>query len=838
MVACGSSFAAADVRWRHPAGIVTAESIAEIKSKIAGHDWARRTYAKRTEALAPWLAVPSAKLRSVFPKNRGNVYHNFSCPKDRARLVFTPFESDEFLCPVCGARYASGTDAGIYPRGARYSGTIYDGWACMFYQCAGAVAADLGLIARVGNPAGDSSVRKGVDVGRCVDRGIEILMLYADTIEGLKTKVDPDPQMSVLLTYHREGDNKVLNDLACAYELLRDRMTRERRERFERVVLERMYNDLMREPIYRYNHNNLYQWHRTIVQVGVSLEREDLIDWSFGYGAVDPEHRPEHHSIRRLIATHFKPDGAYWEMCSGYHLYPLHAFCELAVISHNLVRMDPKRFPPERYDLTDRSSAGGQVIHRALEWFLSMAMPDRTMPTIGDSPSPCAGLDDYYNTAEVGYRYFGIEAVGDYERFRNGERSWAGLLYGAPEIVSTNVPKTSACLSSGWVSLRNEWRGNRVWVGLNALIPGGGHQHADRLNLLTYSHGKLLALEKATPYNESTTRVLGTLSLSHNTVTVDRTSQKQGEALSGEAIPQVAYFVDGPIAKFAELRGDHIYGQTTVYRRSVALIEDVIVDLFRVRGGKVHDWMVHHAGPAPRFSMSMSVASFEPAEWLHNGTKRILCGKPPGIWDARWTVDDVTSRLTMMPAADTSVYALETYPVDNAVITPKNPPCRTLCVRRRNDAPFLAVWDAWRDAPNVQTVRGGGDGESMGLKTASNRYVLRFGPGTSTFEGGVSLKTDAVFCVMRNRDAFQIIGGTHAEIQTPEGTLHVTADRAASVSAEFADGVATLGFAGNIDYDTYGGGNHYRAPPAVKLTIEGDLWKVTQQVRRAVGPGK
>ena len=87
------------------------------------------------------------------------------------------------------------------------------------------------------------------------------------------------------------------------------------------------------------------------------------------------------------------------------------------------------------------------------------------------------------------------------------------------------------------MSLRNAWQGNRVWVGLNALIPGGGHQHADRLTLLTYSHGKLLALEKATPYNESVTRVLGTLSHSHNTVTVDTVSQRQGERLGGKEIP-------------------------------------------------------------------------------------------------------------------------------------------------------------------------------------------------------------------------------------------------------------------------------------------------------------
>ena len=358
--------------------MVTAESIAEIKDKLGSQEWARRTYASGKAALAPWLAASSAKLRQVFPTRRGNVYHNFSCPQDRCRLVFDPFESAQFKCPLCGKSFAPETDAGIYPPGDRYHGTMYDGWACLFYETAGSIAADMGVVGRV-EPA---------DAGKYFQRGVEILLLYADTIERLQTKFDKDRQMSVLLTYHREGDSTVLKDLALAYELLRDAMTAEQRARFERVVLQRMLDDLMLERIYTYNHNNLYQWHRTILQTALALERDDLIDWCFGYGAWTPEREPEHHSVRRLLATHFKPDGAYWEMCSGYHLYPLDALCQLAVVSRQLSAMDRERFPARQYDLTDPSNPGGQVIRNALEWFMGLAMPDRTMPTIGDSMAP------------------------------------------------------------------------------------------------------------------------------------------------------------------------------------------------------------------------------------------------------------------------------------------------------------------------------------------------------------------------------------------------------------------------------------------------------------------
>jgi hypothetical protein len=589
----------------------------------------------------------------------------------------------------------------------------------------------------------------------------------------------------------------------------------------------------MREPIYRYNHNNLYQWHRTIVQTALALERDDLIDWSFGCGPFDPQHQPEHRSIRRLVATHFKPDGAYWEMCSGYHLYPLHTFCEFAVLSRNLALMDPKPFPPGLYDLTSRDSEGGQVIHRALEWFMSMAMPDRTMPTIGDSMAPRAGMDDYYGTAEVGYRYFGVESVGDNERLRNGRRSWAALLYGAPDVTRHPTPFTSSYLSSGWVSLRSEWKGNRAWIGLNALIPGGGHQHADRLGLLSYSHGSLLALEKATPYNESVTRDLGTFSQSHNTVTVDMTSQKQGEALSGDEIPKVAFFFTSPVVQYAELHADRLYPQTAVYRRCVALIEDVCVDLFRVRGGKVHDWMIHHAGPAPTLSIPLQDGAFEPAAWLTNGTQKVRRASTADTWDARWMVGDVTSRITMLGASATEVYSLETYPIDNAVITPAHPPCQSLCVRRHDDSPFLAIHDVWRDSPNLQAVEQTAGVDAVRIKTATNIYYIFWGPGRTNFADAVSISSDAAFVLFRNRDAVAFVGGTAVEIDTPEANLVVQCDRRASVSAEYLAGTVVFETSGDIQYETRGGRDLY--PPATEITptFDGPLWTINTKKRRA-----
>jgi len=807
----------ARIQWRHPAGLITDETLGEVRAKLATQDWARQLYAGRRQRLAPWLAVSSEKLGEVFPKRRGNVYHNFSCPQDRCRLAFDPLQAGPFTCPVCGKAFAPETDAGVYAPGDRYHGTMYDGWICLFHLAASDAAVDLGLFSRIESAEG----------ARYAARAIELLLLYADRIERLPTKFDADPQLSVLLTYHREGDNKVLNDLATAYELVRDRMAPAQRARIERSVLQRMLEDLMLERIYTYNHNNVYQWHRTILQTALALERADLIDWCFGYGQWAPDRQPEHRSVRQLLATHFQPDGAYWEMCSGYHLYPLHALCELAVLSRHLARMDPASLPAERYDLTAAGNPGQAVIRNALHWFPALAPPDGVMPTVGDSMAPRASMADYAATAEVGYRFFGLKAVGDDAQLRQGRRSWAGLLYGAPAIAQTPRPYTSSHLSSGWVSLRNQWQGNRVWVGLNALLPGGSHQHADRLTLLSYAHGQLLALEKATPYNESATRLLGTLSPSHNTVTVDRQSQQQGEALQGGAIPKVAFFRTSPIAQFAELHADRLYPQTRLYRRSVALIEDLYVDCFRVEGGTNFDWILHHAGGPPAISLPLQRGSFAPAEWLVHGTSNVWQARANGPWEARWSVADVTSRLTLLGDEPTTVYRLETYPVDNAVITPRNPPCATLCVRRQGRGEFLAVNDAWRDRPNLRSVVAAEGARGVHLQTRSHTYRLLFGAGRARFPDGVTLSSDAAFALFRDEDALLVVHGTEVEAVGKHGGLHLQLDAPASLFAAVSPAGVQQAISGDIEYDTYGGADHPRPAPKVRVTFTGNLWPGT-----------
>jgi len=805
--------------WQHPAGMITEESIAEIREKTSSQPWAREIYDAHRRSLQAWVDLPAEELRRIFPTEGGNVYHNFSCPTDRVSLDFDPFNSDSFHCGTCKQTFASDMDSGVYQPTDRYHGDLYDGWVCLFHITLTQRMVEMALIGRV---EGDA---------RMLDRATELLLLYAERMQAMPWRPGKDlsPDMPMfrqygsIFTYHREGDNKILFDLAQTYELLRDWMTPEQRATVEVHAIQRLLDDVMFEPVYFYDHNNVYQWHRTIVQAALALEREDLIDWSFGYGAYSPENLPEHRSMNRILATHFNPDGAFWELASGYHLYPVNHLCEYAVLSHRVSKMDPERFPPERYDLTRRDSAGGQVIHKALTWYLSMAMPDRTMTIIGDSTKSRSGMDTYVSTAEVGYRYFDIKAVGDYPRFREGARSWDGLLYGAATITQHELPFRSSNLSSGWVSLRNEWKGNRVWAGLNALIKGGGHQHADHLSLTRFAHGELLALEKSVPYNEQNLRVLGTETPAHNTVTVDFQSGPQGEALTPEQTPVVAYFHAGPVVQFAEVHGDKLYAQAPVYRRSVAVVEDVIVDLFRAEGGDTHDWIVNHAGPAPIISLPVESGAFTPEAWIAGGSGKVLTATSDEAWTAQWPVNGVTSRLMMLGAPSTQVFALETYPLDNAVITEAYPPTQTLCVRRKDNAPFLAVWDSWKEEANMQSLDVAlNRSDALRLITTDHTYHIAFGPGVAEYGDGVRLESDAPFTLVRDRDAVTLVHGTAMSVGASEGSSTLRLSAPATISVVWRAGGPEVRIEGDISHDTFGGEDHPRPAPEATYTVEGN----------------
>ena len=122
------------VSWQHPGGLVTLQTLEEVRHKLATQAWAPPAWENRKAEIEKWASLPSETLRGIFPKQRGNVYHNFSCPDCRIRLDFDPFNPFTFICDACGKKFPPETDAGIYGADDNYHGTMYDGWICLFFR--------------------------------------------------------------------------------------------------------------------------------------------------------------------------------------------------------------------------------------------------------------------------------------------------------------------------------------------------------------------------------------------------------------------------------------------------------------------------------------------------------------------------------------------------------------------------------------------------------------------------------------------------------------------------------------------------------------------------------
>ena len=124
---------------------------------------------------------------------------------------------------------------------------------------------------------------------------------------------------------------------------------------------------------------------------------------------------------------------------------------------------------------------------------------------------------------------------------------------------------------------------------------GYGHHHRDNLNLCLWAKGREMLSDVG--YTWTDIRRWTTSTISHNLVAVDGQDQ-EARASDGDLLQ---YFPD--VAGVTMVEADGIRGYSNVkgldiYRRMLALIpvseaDAYVLDLFRVRGGKVHDWLAH-----------------------------------------------------------------------------------------------------------------------------------------------------------------------------------------------------------------------------------------------------
>ncbi len=124
---------------------------------------------------------------------------------------------------------------------------------------------------------------------------------------------------------------------------------------------------------------------------------------------------------------------------------------------------------------------------------------------------------------------------------------------------------------------------------------GYGHHHCDNLNLALFAFGREMLSDLG--YSHTKLRYWATCTVGHNTVAIDRSDQPRfGHKTDADLL---MYVPNLPGLSVVEARGERGYPELAdTYKRIVMLVSPdggspYVLDVFHVRGGGTHDWLLH-----------------------------------------------------------------------------------------------------------------------------------------------------------------------------------------------------------------------------------------------------
>ena len=240
-------------------------------------------------------------------------------------------------------------------------------------------------------------------------------------------------------------------------------------------------------------------------------------------------------------------------------------------------------------------------------------------PAIGDSKTRYAQLiPDDPATYRLGLALYGdpryaafLQGIGasGAKSFRVYENLFSPPLDpGAGNPSGRVVPPQRSRIMSGYgYAFLNNPADNRsvgVFYGLHV-----AHYHHDRLSFDIFANGQAMTPSLGYPdgANEFNPGIFtwSKTSISHNTVTVDAHRQPPNPA------GRLLLFADGPFARTVSVDASGTYPQTSVYRRTLVMVDappradgrdnGYVVDFFDVTGGHQHDYSLH--GPTGKFTL-------------------------------------------------------------------------------------------------------------------------------------------------------------------------------------------------------------------------------------------
>ena len=464
------------------------------------------------------------------------------------------------------------------------------------------------------------------------------------------------------LNVHGKGsDAGALYVLTVAYDLICDAKYASGRRLIDRDTARRITEDLILAGCADMMHWNSLSNKGTAVfvlsaAVGMVLEHPQKVRH-----ALD--------GFNRMLAERYHHDGFYSES-PAYSAHNLSNVHELADLLHGY--SDPPGYQPEegeRIEQLDMFSNGRYPL--SLLSLARMLAPGNRMPIIGDTR---------YDTeadllaAEILAARLGGAYAGMLELVQGAPLSEKGREY-ALWYRPYNLRSEGATLP-----LHTEWfpgwhvgvlRGGRDDTAL--YLNGNehqwtlktGHRQQDILSLSYYAYGEELASDRGYFSGSSqqlpdgrSGQVWVKSSLSHNLVVVDEKEQNNTTCGSN-----LELFGTAPCIEIVQASGVNVYPQCEEYRRTCAMVttpegQTYSVDLFRIKGGRIHQYNFHCNGspiginpatPSPQTTALENAWDI----WLEN-PQAIA---PQGPTTFTWQFRDVNLDLMLLNVPDRIVLA-------------------------------------------------------------------------------------------------------------------------------------------------------------------------------------
>ena len=442
------------------------------------------------------------------------------------------------------------------------------------------------------------------------------------------------------------GDGNTILQMLVAYDLIRDAQHADGTPVLSPEVDHRIRNDLLLAGCddsenWKDINNKCGPGRALSAAAGILFERPESA-------------RHALHGFQQLMDQCFHPDGFCVESPS-YSSMHLSLMRDIPEILRGY--SDPAGFQPadgKRIDDLD-PFVDLDRYRLALESMVRMLAPRRRYPVIGDTHYR-AGLSTIW--AEILADRYGDRYAALLETVQGKPLTKAGseyaLWYRNVDIKTTS--DTSLPLHSEW------FPGWHVAV-LRAGDPGGdttfylngyamhGHRHYDTLGILYHAGAKELASDRGYIWDDP--RNAWTKStLAHNLVTVDGRNQ-----ISKGRRSHLELFATAPELEVVQASAN-AYTQCDRYQRTCALIQlpekqSYVVDIFRVQGGKRHQYGLNGNGNLIALSTTEPQPIDEEIKWLDN----LRAATPSEPFTATWEYQDMRIDLTMLSPIDRLIVA-------------------------------------------------------------------------------------------------------------------------------------------------------------------------------------